>query len=213
MKRELKAVFISMTILFSAGQNVFAESLFRTGISENSYMGQPKSLFSTVQAKTIGDIITVLVDENASVLNDVSLEVKNASTIEDKFTPIINSLGVKKWFPDLNLPSMDGYGGNSQTKNTANSKRTVAIKETITAQVVQVMPNGNLVIQGKKISVNDGETTQLILSGIVDPRLISNAGTISSTLIANLQLAVVGDGTVSRNNDESFMSKVLNKIF
>ena len=83
----------------------------------------------------------------------------------------------------------------------------------MTTQVVQVLPNGNLVIQGKKVTINAGEKTQVVISGIIDPRFITNAGTVQSQHIANLQLAVVGNGTISRYDSESIMNRVFNHLF
>ena len=203
--------FILLTLISGSAM---AESLFQANASESVYKIQPKSLFSTVRAKTIGDVITVVVNENALVLNDLQLNIKSDSSMEDNFTSTINDIFTKsKYKTKLDLPNVDGFGGGNQTKNTANVQKSLKIQDTITAQVVQVLPNGNLVIQGKKVAINSGEKTQIILSGIVDPRFITNTGTIQSQYIANLQLAMVGNGTVSRHDGESVLTRIFTHLF
>lgn len=213
MKKKLVKTLIYMAVPLLISEIAWAESLFQLGVAQSVYPSQPKSLFSTIRAKTIGDVITVIVDENAVVLNDLQLNIKNASSMEDSFSSILNTAGRKKYIPDFNLPSMDDFGGSSQTKNTANVQKSLKFSDTMTTQVVQVLPNGNLVIQGKKVAINSGEKTQIILSGIVDPRFITNAGSVQSQYIANLQLAVVGNGTVSRHDNESIINRVFNYLF
>ena len=208
-----KSLIISMILIF-AGSSVSAESLFQAGVSQAVYPMQPKSLFSTIRAKTIGDIITVIIDESTLTTNDVKLTVSDNSSLGDSFSTILNDIfssdrkGVRS-----DIPNMDGFGGTSSTSNTANVKRTVTLTDTMTAQVVQVLPNGNLVVQGKKVSINAGEKTQIILSGIVDPRFITNAGTVQSKNVANLQFAAIGNGTVSRHDEESIINRIFTNLF
>lgn len=208
MKKRLSKILITTAILSITGSHVFAESLFRTGISQAAYPIQPRSLFNTVKAKTVGDVITVLIEENTSATSDVKLDIQNKSEAEDAFTPILNTI-----FKTDKFKSLDGYGGSTTTGNSAKVDRSTKLTDTITAQVVQVLPNGNLVIQGKKIAINSGEKSEIILSGIVDPRFITNAGQISSTYIANLQIAIVGKGTASSSDSEGIVNKFMRYLF
>ncbi len=213
-KKKIAKSLIFLSLLILASEGVFAESLFQAGISRGVYSMQPKPLFSTVRAKTIGDVITVIINEDASIQNNVKLDVNDSSTLTDNFSSIINTMlssarkGIRVDIPDVN-----GYGGGSKTKNTAAAERTIKLQDTMTTQVVQVLPNGNLVVQGKKVAINAGEKTQIILSGIVDPRFITNAGTIQSNNIANLQIAIIGNGTVSRHDSENIVNRIFSYLF
>lgn len=215
MKIKLaKKIFIYPVLLMLISGSAGAESLFQAGVSQAVYPMQPKSLFSTVRAKTIGDIITVIIDENSLTSNNVKLSVSDSSTMGDKFSSTLNDIfssdrkGVR-----TDIPNLDGFGGSSSTSNSANVERAVKLTDTMTAQVVQVLPNGNLVVQGKKVVINAGEKTQVILSGIVDPRFITNAGTVQSKNVANLQFAAVGNGTVSRHDSENLINRIFGHVF
>jgi len=214
MSKHLTKILIYPALLMLIGSSVSAESLFQTGVSQAVYPMRPKSLFNTIKAKTIGDIITIIIDENALTTNNVKLTVSDNSSMGDSFSSTLNNIfsshrkGVRTDIPDL-----DGFGGTSSTSNSANVQRSMQLTDTITAQVVQVLPNGNLVVQGKKVAINSGEKTQIIISGIVDPRFITNAGTIQSKNIANLQFASIGNGTVSRHDSEGLINRIFTQLF
>jgi len=208
MDKKITKIFIISALITIISFPVFAESLFRTGISQTSYPVQPKSLYGTVRAKTVGDIVTVEIAESSTHSNEVKLDISNNSNAQDKFTSVLNRL-----FDTDKYKSFDGYGGATTTSNNASTERVIKYKDFITTQVVQVLPNGNLVIQGKKMSINSGEKTQLMISGIVDPRFIDNSGNVKSNYVANFQMAVVGKGTVSASDGEGIMNKFLNIFF
>ena len=91
--------------------------------------------------------------------------------------------------------------------------RSLTLTDTVVAQVVQVLPNGNLLVQGKKSLVNQNERLDLIISGIVDPKWINQSGEILSSQVANLQFAMNGVGTVSRGENEGILDRAVRTIF
>ena len=126
------------------------------------------------------------------------------------FSPLINKALPEKW----RIPGeLNGFGGGQSIDNTITRNRAVTYENTISAQVVQVLPTGNLLVQGKKATINNGEKVNIIISGIVDPRWIDRDGKIVSSRVANLQMAVVGDGTVSRSDNEGLVNKFVRFLF
>lgn len=216
MRNRIPKILITLVILATVSNSVYAESLFRAGVSENIYTIQPRSLFSTVRAKNIGDLVTIIIEQEITATDDVQLNVKKSSTITDDFSSTWNTIlpnAIKKFLPNDSVPNMDDYGGGSETKNQTKLARTSTLKDVVTAQVVQILPNGNLLVQGKKVAINSGERVDIVLSGIIDPRLLDNEGKISSTLVANLQVGVVGKGTVSRSDSEGTLNKIMRYLF
>lgn len=187
----------------------YAESLFKTGVSQNAYPVQPRSLYSSVKAKTIGDLVTVLVQEEFTTSDDLKLDISKQADTQENFRDLVNKVLPGKIIPE----GINNFGGQHDVGNTAKVERTTTFEDTITAQVVQVLPNGNLVIQGKKTAINADEKVNVILSGVVDPRLLDGVGRINSNQIANLQIAIVGKGTISRSNDEGVVNKFIRYMF
>jgi flagellar L-ring protein precursor FlgH len=205
----VKKIIIAMLIIGSISSNAYAESLFRAGVSQNIYPITPRPLYSSVKARAIGDLVTITISEQSTTSDDITLNVTKTSSITDNFRSLINNILPGKIIPD----GLNNFGGNQSVANKANSARTTKLADTITAQVVQVLPNGNLVVQGKKTAINAGEQMNIILSGIIDPRFIDGVGNIPSSQVANLQVAVVGKGTISRSNNEGVVNKFVRYMF
>lgn len=210
VKKYLKILIIILIVglMGFASQKVHAESLFAARLTQNEYI-QPRSLFYSPKAKTVGDIVRVLVEEKVNVTDSQKLGTAKTSETQASFANLINKLLPGRPIND----QFNGYGGGNTVNNSAQTQRQSSFSNEITAQVVQVLPNGNLVIQGHKTLINAGETTNVILSGVIDPRLINQQGSIRSSQVGNLQLAVSGSGTVSRSNNEGIINKYVKYLF
>ena len=199
-----------ITILILTGMAVpaLAESLFVTGISQEYYV-EPKPLFGSVRARAVGDIVTVVLDEDIALEDDIKYDMDKSSSTTDNFSTLLNKILPGKPINDV----FNGYGGANTVANTAKTYRNLSVKDYVTVQVVQVLPNGNLMIQGKKTLINSNERVDLIMSGIIDPRWIDYMGQVKSRNVANLQFAVSGKGTVSRANNEGVVNRLIRYMF
>ncbi len=206
MKHKLYKIILT-GILITGIMPSYAESLFKAGISQNAYP-QPRSLFGSVRAKNIGDFVTIVIEQDMSTSDEVKLDVKKSTTTDDQFTGIFNRI-----LPGKILPNMSDFGGGTKVASQAKLERKSKFGDTVTAQVIQVLPNGNLLVQAKKTAINSNEKVEIVLSGLIDPRLLDNKGQISSKLVANLQVAVVGNGTVSMSDSEGTINKLLRYLF
>lgn len=208
MKTKLSKIIVTSIILAAISSPVYAESLFRTGVSQNAYAIQPRPLFSSVRARTIGDIVTIVINEEVETSDDLKMNIKKSSAITDNFSSLIN-----RFLPFNLIPNVDKFGGGSQTGNQSTIARKTTVNNTITAQVVQILPNGNLVVQGKKTALNSVDRVEVLLSGIIDPRLLDSTGKIDSSLVANLQIGVIGKGTISNSGSDGTVNKALRYFF
>lgn len=202
-------ITLLLIVFMSLNKAVYSESLYRASSQDNIYISQPKSLFGTVRAKNIGDIVTIKINESVATSDSSSYSNSDASSVTDNFRALWNKI-----LPINLIPSgINGFGGSSTVNKKAGSTRATTLKDTITAQVVQVLPNGNLLVQGKKTAVNAKERIEVVISGIVDPRLLDGQGSIDSTLVANFQVAVTGKGDVSASATESPIIKYIRYLF
>ena len=176
MKKVLVSTLILMTMLVTPA--VQAESLFTLGATQQ-YQGVPRSLFGGVQARQIGDLISIIMDENISLNDNLTYSAEKSSTTVDTFTTFLN-----KWF-GLSLKGSDGFGGSNEVSNSAVGSRAMKLGDKIACQVVQQLPNGNLSVQGKKTIVNGNERMDFIVTGVVDPRWLNVDGEIYSYNVSN----------------------------
>jgi flagellar L-ring protein precursor FlgH len=209
--KSKKKIIITFLLLFAMGiaLPVQAESLFKAGVRQNISPVTPRSWFSSIRATSVGDLVTILIEDSTQMENTVELNSNKKTATEDKWSGILDKILPGKGV----VPNVDGWGGSSKITNSATINHTNSIKQTITTQVVQVLPNGNLVIQGQKRIINSGERQDIIISGIVNPRHIDGEGSVKSDYVGNLQIAIVGKGTVSRAQSDGVMNKFLRLLF
>lgn len=187
---------------------VKAESLFTLGASQ-TYAPVPKSLYGGVQARSVGDLISIIIDEKTSITNTVNYTSNKKSSTTNNFSDFWNTVFGKHIIND----ALGDFGGSNKVSNAASTNSGFTYGDTIAVQVVQQMPNGNLVVQGKKVLVNGNERTDLIVTGIVDPRWITSGGSVLSRYVANLQFASSGRGSVSRSNNEGIINRFIKYLF
>ena len=204
--KSKKILTILAVIIMSATTSVQAESLFTLGATQH-YAGVPRSLFGGVQAHQIGDLISIIMEENITVNDNLTYTSEKSSNTVDTFTSFFN-----RWF-GLSMKDSDGFGGTNEVSNSATGGRTLTFGDQIAVQVVQQLPNGNLAVQGKKTLVNGNERMDFIVTGVVDPRWLNANGEIYSYNVSNLQFALSGRGTISRNQNEGIFNRFIKYLF
>lgn len=183
-----------------------AESLFTLGATAN-YAGVPKSLFGGVQARQVGDLISIVMEESLQISDSLEYSSSKVSNTTDSFTTYL-----KDWL-GLGLKTANGYGGSNDVTNSADGSRQMSFRDNVAVQVVQQLPNGNLSVQGKKTIINGNERMDFIVTGVVDPRWINSNGQISSYNVANLQFALSGRGAISRQQNEGIFNRIVKYLF
>ncbi|MBO5948857.1 flagellar basal body L-ring protein FlgH [bacterium] len=204
MKWGIKSLVLIIALLGLSVISTHAESLFMMGASQ-SYHAEPKGLYSMVRARSIGDLVTILLKEEINIADDMNYDSSRSSNTVDNFTNFLNKMLPGRIFND----KINNFGGSNDVSSKVQNGRQMSVDNSITVQVVQLLPNGNLVVQGKKTLVNANERVDLLVSGVVDPRWIDELGQISSTHVANLQFAFNGKGSTSRGNNEGIINRVI----
>ena len=168
-----------------------ANSLWRNG---------SRAFFHDQRAAKVGDIVTVNIDinDNAKLSNQTASSRKSATD-----TGVSSFLGLEKSLSKVLPNSPDPAhlvtsGSSSSLDGQGSVNRSEAVALTIAAVVSNVMPNGNLVIQGKQEVRINSELRELTIAGIVRPEDIAADNTIRHTQIAEARVSYGGRGTVSR---------------
>jgi flagellar L-ring protein precursor FlgH len=188
-----------------APQRASANSLWRTGA---------RAFFNDQRASRVGDILTVQIDidDSAKTQNgtNTSRTTTNKSGIPH-FFGLESTLG--KILPSAYDPS-DMVETNSTTSNAGAGavNRAEKISLTIAAVVTQVLPNGNLVIQGSQEVKTNNDMRQLTVAGIVRPEDISSSNTIKHTQIAEARISYGGRGDISAVQKTPVGTAILQRI-
>jgi flagellar L-ring protein precursor FlgH len=162
-------------------------SLWRTG---------SRAFFKDQRARQVGDILTVKVKitDKATLENETQRSRKNAedSGIENFFgkvkVPIMNTPVPTRIFTGDSTSLSDGKGSVDRKEELSTN---------VAGVVTQVLPNGNLVIEGKQEVRVNFEIRELIVAGIVRPEDIESDNTIDSSKIAEARIAYGGRGQIT----------------
>jgi len=155
-----------------------------------------RAFFKDQRAHQVGDILTIKVNftDQANITNETQRSRKNS---ED--STVNNFFGLKK-LPILNSPLPTTiFDGTSDA--SSDGKGSVARQEQLVTNVAgvvtQVLPNGNMVIEGKQEIRVNFEIRELIVAGIIRPEDIESDNTIDSSKIAQARLSYGGRGQIT----------------
>ena len=173
-----------------------ATGLAATATAQNPYVrtGANIGILADLRARNVGDILTVTIQEQTSVKNEDKVERRNDTTLAARLESYSLS---DKTFKSSGLPKVEvrkESDFNGEAKQNSGSE----VRASIAVVVIDVQPNGNLVIAGtRSVTVND-ETKTLKISGLVRPLDVTPNNTVGSAQVADARIAIRGDGANTR---------------
>ena len=196
-----------------AGQTIVAEIPRPAPITHiDNSLWQPgaQSFFHDPRAMHIGDVITV----NVSVTDAAKLQNSTSrSRTNTENANASNFFGIEKALPNtLDPTSLVKLGSDNSNVGTGSIQRQESISMTLAALVAQVLPNGNLVIDGhQQVRVNN-ELRDMRLSGIVRRTDITQDNTVNLAQIAEARVIYGGQGTMSDVQQPRYGSQLLDIV-
>ena len=152
------------------------------------------SVISDLRARKVGDILTVLIQEQTTVRNEDRVERSNDTTLAARLDAysLSSSTFNNNVLPRIDIRKQQEFNGEARQNTQSDVRASVAVV------VVDVQPNGNLVVAGtRSVQVND-ETRTLRISGLVRKYDITNVNTITSAQVADARIAITGEGANTR---------------
>jgi flagellar L-ring protein precursor FlgH len=203
-KIHIQKLIIATAILFTLAANLQAQSLWRDDIS--------KTMYADKRGTTVGDILTIVVQENTTANKNNETATERQSSLNAAITAFLYSPGASGALTKGGqLPAM-AY--NSDAKH--DGKGTINDSESIVAHVAvlitDVLPNGNLVIEGKRETSFGGEHQTIILRGKVRPDDVFADNTVLSYNVADATIQIIGKGTVTDSTNKGWFTRLWDKI-
>lgn len=168
--------------------------------------GYSKNMFEDARAHNVGDLITVILQEETQAEKSASTSTAKDNSIElgapTVFGQQLTHNGNQVLSASVSTATdFSGDGASSQSNSLSGS---------ITVFVSNVLPNGNLVIRGeKRLTLNQGDE-YIRLSGIVRPEDVTPENTIGSTKVANAEILYSGNGAIADSNRQGWLSRFFN---
>src|SRR6056297_1383219 len=197
MKRKM-VIGLMIALFITAG--------FSTSLWNNSKDDKFKSLYSDNKAYRPGDIVTILVSETVSLSQNDSADDKRKGLVSSamSFIGTVGNLALDKFIP-VNADDEQ----RTQTDNTAQSQ----VITKIAATIVDVDPNGNLIIEGRKETKVGQDQRELLVQGKVRAADITAQNTVDSFKIANAKIWYNGNVVFEQDpSEQSWVGYILSGI-
>lgn len=175
---------------------------------------EPRSAFlwEDTRARRVGDTLVILIQENT----DINRSDQRKMSKTTKANALFNFAGsTKAGKMSRNATIAMTTNGEADRSFEGDSAYTVGQRFTdqIGVTVIDVLPNGNLVVEGfKRVMVADEERTTRI-TGIVRPKDLSLVNTVPSSYVANFQITYVGKGPETRFTNQNYFSRLVNILW
>lgn len=176
--------------------------------------GARNNLFVDNKARYVNDVVTIVVSE---VTTGTSSASTNTSRDASTTAGITGLLGIDKSLQAMNAKlnpsiSLGGTASNS-LKGKGDTSRGSTFATRITARVVKVLDNGNLVIEGWRQLKMNGESQYVVVSGIVRPDDITSDNLVSSQYIADARIDYVGDGVINEKMKPGWLTRIVDYVW
>jgi len=172
------------------------------------------SLFYDVKGREVGDIVTVNIYEKASATKEAKTSTDRDFSTSADITKLFGlETSVANRNAKLDPATLLGAKYSNQFEGNGKTSRKEDLIATLTTQIIEVLPNGNVRIEGGKTVTVNREDQLIMLSGIVRPADISPQNVVDSMHILNAQIAYTGKGVISDKQQPGWMVRVLDNVW
>jgi flagellar L-ring protein precursor FlgH len=176
--------------------------------------GSLSEMFINAKAHRVGDIVTIKIVENSKATNKATTNTDRTTATSVGLTELF---GLENRFPSGSnffnpfSPVTSEYG--NKFDGSGSTARSGALTAYISARIIQVRPNGNLIIEGnREVRVNN-ENQIITLTGEVRPRDISPENIVQSTYIADARISYSGSGVLNDQQRPGWLARILDNIW
>ena len=181
-----------------------------------------REFFQDLRAYKVGDLVTVNIVETSKASKAASTQTGRESSIDAGIDNVMGWEGRLKNLTSFGKSDVkSAYDNSSMLKGsfssdfngTAATSRDDSMTASITARVIEVKPNGNLLIKGtREVRVNN-ETQIIILSGLIRPMDISPDNTVLSSYIGDARIEYIGRGAISDKQRPGWLAKTMDFVW
>jgi flagellar L-ring protein precursor FlgH len=200
-KPGYKPVQMPMPVAQPASYN--PNSLWRNG---------SRAFFKDQRAHQVGDILTVKVNINDTAQFQDQTQITRTSTEDSGISNFLGANTIVNPAKAVLPGTIIAADSNSQSNANGSINRTDQLVTNVAAVVTQLLPNGNLVIEGKQEIRLNSEMRELLVAGVVRPEDIESDNTIDLPKIAEARVAYGGKGTLSNIQEPRYGQQALDLL-
>ncbi len=164
------------------------------------------------------DKVEIIINESSLSQMNQKLDTKKSYDLRAElqqfpsFAALLNQLELRNGIDSSNTPEI-GITNSSDFKSEGKYTRSDTLSARVSALVLEVKPNGLLLVEAKEVTQNDDEVKTLVLTGLADPKDITKSNTIQSSQLANLAVRIRNEGDVKNAGSKGLIPRVLETVF
>ncbi len=172
------------------------------------------SLYADVKAREVGDIVTVIIEESSAVNREAAQKSAKSTTgggsasfqhpTVETSDEVIGGAWNKMTLPEFSWTLKNDFSGGGELSSKED------FTSTMSARVLDVLPNGNLLLEGHRTVQLQQEKVQVTLTGTVRPKDISSDNTVSSSRLADASIRYDTQGPLVRDQQRGLFTKMVN---
>jgi len=170
-----------------------------TGPLSEGSLWQDRLIVGDLRASRLNDLVTIQISESTNAISSANTTTAKAGN---------NSYSVPMLMTNAEVTS-----NNSTFQGSGATGRSATFNTTVTARVVKVLSNGNLIFEGSRDIQLNNETQRLYVAGLIDPRMLSASNLIRSGQVSDLRIGYGGAGVVDETLKPGVISRLLNYIW
>jgi flagellar L-ring protein precursor FlgH len=173
------------------------------------------TMYSDQVARQAGDLITIQVNESTTVAESQTTDTSRQMDISAAITAIPNNARVAGASGSSTVGKLPVMSGNSSKTFTGEGSydQQNRMSTMITGRVIDVLDNGNLVIEGRRTLVFGENSKTIRITGIVRTADLNSDNFVMSERIHNMQVAIEGEGPINRSQQEGLLGRLFDFIW
>jgi flagellar L-ring protein precursor FlgH len=157
---------------------------------------------------------SIVGDLRASRLNDlVTVQIAEATNAITQANTTTSKAGNNNYTAPVLMSRVQTSASANDFKRSGTTGRSATITTTVTARVVKVLNNGNLIFEGARDIQINNEKQRLYVAGLIDPKMLATDNSIRSGLVSDLRIGYGGAGVVDETLKPGVISRLLNYIW
>jgi flagellar L-ring protein precursor FlgH len=173
---------------------------------------QTGSLVADIRAHSVGDILTIIIQETKNTSKNTSKATNKTSGVDAGieaflFSPNASSLLTKKG----QLPSMK-LNGTSSFESDGNVSSSERINTRLSVRIIDLLPNHQYLVEGRHKTSFGGEAQDVVLRGVVRRADITTQNTVFSWNLADVTMKFASDGDLNQATKKGWFTKVWDKV-
>ena len=167
-----------------------------------------KPMYADKRATSIGDIITIIVQENSTANKNNATKTERSSSLKAAVSSfLMPGMAVTAGqLPAVAYNSDHKHDGSGAINNSESMIAHIAVR------VIDVLPNKNLVIEGKRETAFSGERQTITLRGVVRAEDVTANNTVLSYNVADATIQIIGKGTVTDGQKKGWFNRIWDKV-